>query len=274
LKKSIYKSRFAGAASISLKQLPSMQTETSIAKKIIRILSYPDHTIQTESNASDDILMALYNMHKLSPTHAVITCPVKHGHFFYISENCSSVFGYSPEYMAEHFKSLSHYLSQIHPADLNQFLDCVNYFESFMRTESVEEYHKLRATFHYRFTNAQGRHIYLQDEKASLITAGGKTIHYSLVRNISDEILFTGVKIEVFSLEKGIRKLGEHKPSASGTKLSAREKDLVRLIKTGLTTKEIAWQLNISHNTVRNIKSRMFEKFRVNNTIELLNMTS
>ena len=42
----------------------------------------------------------------------------------------------------------------------------------------------------------------------------------------------------------------------------------------GLTTKEIAAHLNISNNTVRNIKSRMFAKYKVNNTIELLNRTN
>jgi DNA-binding CsgD family transcriptional regulator len=68
-------------------------------------------------------------------------------------------------------------------------------------------------------------------------------------------------------------KITEFKPSA-GSNLTSRESELVTLIKQGLSTKEIAWYLNISHHTVRNIKSRLFEKFNVNNSIELLNMTA
>ena len=53
--------------------------------------------------------------------------------------------------------------------------------------------------------------------------------------------------------------------------ISKRETELVALIRKGLRTKEIADQLKISHHTVRNIRQRMFEKYNVNNSIELLN---
>ena len=88
-----------------------------------------------------------------------------------------------------------------------------------------------------------------------------------------DEAVFSGVKIEIYKNEDSLKKIVEYKPSAARNKLSNRENDLVGLIKKGLTTKEIASQLSISHNTVRNIKSKLFEKYSVNNTIELLNMT-
>jgi DNA-binding CsgD family transcriptional regulator len=250
-----------------------MATGTSIANQVIRILTYVDETMESKSDPSqDDILMALYNIHRLSPSYAVITCPVQHGHFFYISENCQSIFGYSAEYMGEHFRALPRYFSQIHPADIHDVQDCMDYLKSFILEESPEEFHKLRVIFHYRFMNADGNYIYLHDEKASLVTTEGRKIHYSLVRNAGDGSLFTGTKIEMYKLGIAMEKLGEYKPSASKNKLSKREADLVRLIKTGLTTKEIAGQLSISHHTVRNIKSKLFEKYNVNNTIELLNM--
>ena len=84
--------------------------------------------------------------------------------------------------------------------------------------------------------------------------------------------IFSGVKVEIYREQPVFEKIVEYKPSHVKNKLSPREADLVDLIKRGLTTKEIAWQLNISHNTVRNIKSKMFEKYNVTNAIELLNM--
>jgi DNA-binding CsgD family transcriptional regulator len=251
-----------------------MITGTSVANQAIRILTFLDDSMEAKSGSSqDDILMALYNIHKLSPAYAVITCPVQHGHFFYISENCKSVFGYSAEYMGEHFRVLQRYYSQIHPSDLHDVQNCMDYLKSFLQEESPGDYHKLRVIFHYRFLDPEGRYVYLKDEKAALVTALGKNIHYSLVRKTGDDVQFTGVKIELFKQDTCMEKIGEYKPLAAKSKLSAREADLVRLIKKGLTTKEIAGQLSISHNTVRNIKSKLFEKYSVNNTIELLNMT-
>jgi len=233
-----------------------------------------DDSIQPEDDAvQKDILPALYTMHKLSPMHAVITCPVRHRNFFYISENCESIFGYDQRYMAEHFKEIKDYFSQINEADRNDLKECLDFFSSFIQNESPEDFHKLRAVFHYRFRNAEGKYIYLSDEKATLLSEEKEIVHYSLVRKMPNEIFFAGVKLELYRDENGLKKIYEYKPAASGNKLSNREKDLVRLIKQGLTTKEIAWELSISHNTVRNIKSKMFAKYNVTNAIELLNMT-
>ena len=251
-----------------------MVTGTSIAKQSIRILRYVNNAIEpVENEDQDDIIKALYSMHKLNPACAIITCPVRHDNFFYISENSSVVFGYTPQYFADHFKEMQYFFSQIHQADINDFQHCMNFLESFLHNESPADYNKLRIVFHYRFRNAQGKYVYLHDERATLNSGGGTVIHYSLIRAMPDETVFSGSKIEIFKDGEVFKKVAEYKPSAAKNKLSKRENDLVVLIKKGLTTKEIAWHLNISHNTVRNIKSKLFEKYSVNNTIELLNMT-
>jgi len=251
-----------------------MITGATLAKQAISILGYLNNNIlPSENTGQDDILKALYSMHKLYPACAVITCPVQHNNFFYISDNCELIFGYSPQYMGEHFKTIANYFSEVHEADMGDLKDCMNVFESFLQHEQPEDYHTFRTILHYRFLNAAGKYIYLQDEKATLITEGGKMINFSLIRVMPDEAVFSGVKIEIYKLGNRLEKMLEHKPSAVRNKLSKRENDLVGLIKKGLTTKEIAWQLSISHNTVRNIKSKMFEKYSVNNVVELLNMT-
>lgn len=150
----------------------------------------------------------------------------------------------------------------------------MNFFEAFLGKESPEDYNKFRTVLHYRFRNADGNYIYLQDEKATLVSGAGNIVYYSLMRAMPHEAVFAGAKIEIYKDGDVFEKVVEYKPSAARNKLSNRENDLVGLIKKGLTTKEIAGHLRISHNTVRNIKSKMFEKYSVNNTIELLNMTA
>lgn len=251
-----------------------MTTGSSIANHTIRILNYADSVHEPETAHHDDVLVALYNMHKLFPAYAVITCPIRHDHFFYVSDNCSEVFGYSAYDMSTRFKMLADYFSQLHPADIDDVRECMSYLESFMKEQSPESFPHLRIVFHYRFKNAEGRYVYLMDEKATLVTEQQRNIHYSVIKNVDDKVQFNGVKMEVLKHDIEIQKLTEFKPASLRNKLSERETDIVHLIKKGLTTKEIAGRLSISHNTVRNIKSRMFEKYNVSNTIELLNVTS
>lgn len=249
-----------------------MITSTSIAQQAIRILTYVDSSVEPASlTAHDNTLTALYNMHRLFPAYAIITCPVQHGSFFYISDNCQNIFGYTAGYMAAHLRDLRDYVAQIHEADLGDFRECLNFLESFVHDHPNVEYYNIRTTLHYRFRHASGRYVYLCDEKASLLLENGSVVHYSLIRAMPAETVFPGVKIEVFKQEETLKKISEYKPAAATKKLSGRESELVTLIKKGLTTKEIAWQLSISHNTVRNIKSKLFQKYSVNNTIELLN---
>jgi DNA-binding CsgD family transcriptional regulator len=137
-----------------------------------------------------------------------------------------------------------------------------------------EEHVQYRAIFHYRFKKPNGQYMYLYDEKAALHLRGSGNLYYVLMRDITNERPFTGVKVELLQQEGQVfNKIREYKPSAQRKALSKREQELVSLMRQGLSTKEIAWYLNISQNTVRNIKSKMFEKYNVNNSIELLNMT-
>ncbi|MCF0065665.1 helix-turn-helix transcriptional regulator [Dyadobacter chenwenxiniae] len=53
--------------------------------------------------------------------------------------------------------------------------------------------------------------------------------------------------------------------------LTAREKEIVRLIKVGKTYKVIAEQLFISERTVSKHVQNVFEKLGVSNRVELLN---
>lgn len=250
-----------------------MTTSTAIAEQTIRILKYIDEEASpTAAPAEDDrIIMALQNIHTLFPGCVVITCPSQHGRFFYISDNCENVFGYSAAYMAVRFRNFANYIAQMHEADLGDFKDCLSFFEEFMKTQPLSNLHKIRMVLHYRFLNTDGQYRYLHEEKACLVNSSGLPVHYSLIRTMPVDTVFSGVKLEIFLQENTLRKILEHKPSLT-KKLSGRESELIALLKQGLTTKQIAWQLGISHNTARNIKSKLFEKFNVNNAIELLNM--
>lgn len=70
------------------------------------------------------------------------------------------------------------------------------------------------------------------------------------------------------------RKTGEIVASAfipSRKQLTAREKEILRLIRQGFLSKEIAWKLNLSIYTVNNHRKNILAKLEVDNIIEALN---
>lgn len=211
------------------------------------------------------------NMYQFFPQWVIMTCPMMHPDITYISNNCGHVFGYDAESMIQ-ISRIEKFFNHIHPADHNDLYECFGFVHETLESVPPDEHVAYRTILHYRFRKADGQYAYIHDEKATLNLGGSGNLYYALLRDITSEKVFTGVKVELFRQGETFKKIREFRPASKRLSLSKREQQLVVLIKQGLSTKEIAWHLNISHNTVRNIKSKMFEKFNVNNSIELLNI--
>jgi DNA-binding CsgD family transcriptional regulator len=247
-----------------------MDRSNDLVRKSQSILSYINsQAVNQDCTTPKDLLPVIYGLQTVFPQWVSMICPTHHPQWFYVSENCKNVFGFTAGYIEKYLQPLQ-YFQQVHEADVEDLYQCFAFIETFFR-EAAEDSHTFRLVFNYRFRHSDGHCILLHDEKAIYQTSDGHNLYYSLFRDITEHTAFTGVKVEIFKNDDRIRKVTEFKPSQA-KKLSARESQLIGLIKKGLTTKEIAHHLSISHNTVRNIRSRMFEKYSVSNVIELLNM--
>lgn len=240
-----------------------------------RVISYINEYVTVAgAEKREEVLRLFDSMHQLFPHWVMMTCPVMHPNIQYISKNSPHVFGYPKEYLINN-NNLAQYFSMVHDADQEDLHSCFSFAHDFLEVIPPEEHEQYRTVYHYRFRKSNGQYIYLHDEKAVLCLGGAGNLYYGLFRDITEERAFSGVKAEVFRQEEGaLKKIKEYKPSAERNALSKREGELITLIKQGLSTKEIAYYLGISHNTVRNIKSKLFEKYSVNNAIELLNITA
>jgi len=170
--------------------------------------------------------------------------------------------------------SMGNFFNYVHEADKQDLHACFTHVHDFLESIPAGWHCQYRMIFHYRFKKQNGQHIYIQDEKATLNLPGSGNLYYVLIRDITEEKKFSGVKVDLYKQDQLLNKIREYKPVAERNPLTKREGELVTLIKQGLSTKEIAWYLKISHHTVRNIKSKLFEKYNVNNTVELLNITA
>lgn len=220
----------------------------------------------------EEVLQLFDNILRLFPHWAIMTCPVMHPDIHYVSKNCQSIFGFKENHMLNDFSPIQ-FFDLVHDADQPDLQKCFSFMHDYLETISPDEHHSYRSVFHYRLKKATGMYMHLHDEKASLNLESSGNLYYSLFRDVSEEQTFSGVKVEIFKEQNGLQKNKEYKPSAVRMSLSKREGELVALIRQGLSNKEIAWYLKISHHTVRNIKSKLFEKYNVNSTVALLNMT-
>jgi DNA-binding CsgD family transcriptional regulator len=248
-----------------------MIKEAVLLRTADRVANYIQKYVRRAGAEKREEALELFdNMYQFFPHWVIMTCPMMHPDIVYVSKNSEHVFGYDIHHMIKNTR-IDKYFNLVNPSDHNDLYECLSFLHDHLESIPPDQHNLYRTVFHYRLRKADGQYMYLYDEKATL-NLGGGNLYYALLRDITAEKAFTGVKVELFSQGETLEKIKEFKPSAERLSLSKREQQLVTLIKQGLSTKEIAWHLNISHNTVRNIKSKMFEKFNVSNSIELLNM--
>ncbi|HJS52938.1 MAG TPA: LuxR C-terminal-related transcriptional regulator [Chitinophagaceae bacterium] len=216
----------------------------------------------------EDIFPFMDAMQKIFPQWVFMICPFHHPESRYISTNCEQVLGYTSDHIYNLFPA--GVIAHAHEDDQQDIRECFSFLHNYLK-ESSPEYFDLRISLQFRFKNKNGNHLVLQDEKASLKLKNSTFVYYSILKDVSDETVFTGVKLDIYRQDASQEKLAGFRPSTHNVRLSKRETELVSLIRQGLRTKEIAGHLKISHHTVRNIRQRMFEKYNVNSSIELLN---
>lgn len=244
-------------------------TLTRTAEKLITYLK--DISLDRDINNLQDVITIMETLKKVYPEWMFVICPMKHPTARYVSDNSEQVTGLTAGDLMNENGYLT-FFSNVLKDDQKDLSDCLSFLHNFLLQASTTDFASFRCIFHYRFQHKNGQVIQLVDEKAALSTLGDH-VHYSLIREIAPEEPFSGVRLEIYRQTGSLQKIAEYRPASQNVKLSRRETELVELLKNGLTTKEMAHRLNISHHTVRNIRQKMFEKYKVNNAIELLNKT-
>jgi DNA-binding CsgD family transcriptional regulator len=249
-----------------------MQQSPAFLRTAEKVTAYINKYIQLAgAEKREEVLDLFEKMRLLFPQWVIMTCPAMHPDILYSSENITAVLGYSKNHFA-HANSIQTFFSHVHEDDRADLHACYTFVHGFSQDIRPTDYVLYRTVYHYRFIKPDSSCIYIHDEKAVLDLPGAGNLYYVLLRDVTQERSFTGVKVELFRHDNTLHKIKEYRPAALRHPLSRREGELVMLIGQGLSTKEIAGQLQISHHTVRNIKSKLFEKYKVNNSIELLNL--
>ena len=248
-----------------------MSNHLSLLRKSQSIISYLNHhlSIQTH-NDLQEVFTMMRTMQTVFPQWVLLSCPAQHPGAFFITENSKSILGYSPADFTE-MNHESFLLSKVHNDDLEDMHRSFTFIEKFLKDTMPQDYIRLRFVLQYRFQHKHGQYLTIQQEQAILPLKNSKPLYYSIIKDATADTIFSGVKLEIFKNDGVLEKLAEYFPAREGMCLSKRQQDIIGLMQTGLSTKQIAHRLSISQYTARNIKQKMFEKYKVNNSIALLN---
>jgi DNA-binding CsgD family transcriptional regulator len=171
---------------------------------------------------------------------------------------------------------IPHFLSIIHPDEINIWLDMLQELMTFCMTEySPEDRYRLDFQYNYRLRTSAETYInVLENQLAILNDENGKPVvglgHFTVFGEGQDLPLRATIRLlnkdnhyeTVFQKIYGLRQIGH--------RLTNRERDVLRLIALGETNEEIAARLNISIHTVLTHRKNMLEKSGSKNTAQLL----
>jgi DNA-binding CsgD family transcriptional regulator len=165
--------------------------------------------------------------------------------------------------------------SLIHPQDLPMLIKAaIGYMRLVFSIEDVRRKKDYKAIFDYRVTGRDGHYVRIIEQQIALEL--DKSGNVWLALSMMDLAPENDISLPFRGRLRNHR-TGElfHFPPEEGfpensKMLTSREKEILKLIASGLISKEIADKLYISVNTVNTHRQRIIEKLNVNNTYEAI----
>ncbi len=184
--------------------------------------------------------------------------------FLFIDDNYQSFTGYSP---GEHKKGgLDFWFSKIHPNDRRMLADRIFETQKKQRTVINKE-DPTPVIINYRFIKGNEEWIWIQHTVYILSFDNNGGIEKMLHKLVLLDKLAFPENLEKKPFEISLNESGQQEGI---DKLTKREKQVLKLIAEGFSSKVIADQLKISINTVETHRRHLLEKLNVKNSMELI----
>lgn len=188
-------------------------------------------------------------------------------HVFH-SQNAGAVLGYSADLLE---KNNNYFIDdKVHPDDeimLNQnSISIIKLIMNFSEDEKMN----YKLINEYRILNASNQYVRVieQQQALELDKRGNFWLALSILDLSPNQDINTGLKSQVLNYRTGkFIPLPETKENVN-TALSIREIEILKMVKSGLLSKEISDKLSISVHTVNTHRQRVLEKLEANNSME------
>lgn len=202
----------------------------------------------------------------------IFTVDVFKERYDFVSDSFAHLFGYNPTWIKTIKQQGDLLEERIHPDDRIQLTECQIEHGQFIYSLPPEERNDYRQIFQFRMLNARQQYINVSSRQQVIETdRNGKAwIIMGVMDILPDQTPIERIKRTVVN-----RKTGEMLPTCTVSpdkQLSNREKEILRLIRQGFLSKEIAYQLGVSIYTVNNHRKNILSKLDANNIMEAIHI--
>ncbi len=197
---------------------------------------------------------------------------VKTSCFELMSQEIRSVLGYDPDEVDVPFL-----LNKIHPEDQPFFLNFENKVTEFYTSLRPDQILNYKVSYDYRVQKNDGTYIRILQQVLTIQLDGDKKVikTFGIHTNISHlkatgapVLSFIGLNGEPSYMNVNVKQLFSPSPFS----LTAREREILRLLIEGKKSKEIGSALFISKATVDTHRKNLLRKTECSNTVSLISM--
>ncbi|WP_207426606.1 LuxR C-terminal-related transcriptional regulator [Pedobacter sp. SYSU D00535] len=192
----------------------------------------------------------------------------------FVSPSIQTVLGYSDEEFLD--KGLKLFFQIIHPSDLEQFRDIHLCIFNYYYTVPAEERQKLVFCYNFRARTAEGsyRQILRQSSFTDISSDGKPGLEFINATDITNFSPSEHLTLTIHTLSDSGRYVlcFEKEFSEPTSILSQREREVMELVKQGMTTRKIAERLFVSVETIKSHRKNIIAKMGVGNMAAAVNV--
>lgn len=202
----------------------------------------------------------------------IFTVDVFKERYDFASDNFATLFGYNPACIKTIREQGDMLEERIHPDDRAQLIEYQIEHGHFIYSLPIEKRNDYQQIFQYRILNAQQQYVNVISRQQVIQQDKNRKawIVMGVLDVAPDQTPIEKVKRTIIN-----RRTGEILAPTFGSidkQLTAREKEILLLIRQGFLSKEIAEKLDLSIYTVNNHRKNILSKLNVNNVIEAINL--
>lgn len=214
--------------------------------------------------------VSLQEFSRFSPG-CLFTVDVFKKRYDFASEHFAPIFGYAPSHLQTIRCQGDMLEDRIHPDDREQLLACQVEHGQFIYSLPPEERNDYQQVFQFRMLGARQQYMNVTSRQQVMEKdRQGKAWIIMGVMDLSpDQTPRKRISRTVINRKTGMIVAPTGIPPEK--QLTAREKEILLLIRQGYLSKEIAYKLNISIHTVNNHRKNLLAKLDADNVIEALN---
>jgi len=192
--------------------------------------------------------------------------------FLYASSNFNTFFGYDIEKINDISNEGNYLNNRIHPDDEVIFSTIQKRLFDFWYSQPVESRQDYKHIYEFRVLNSDDEYIRVISQHQILeMDENGNPYLVLGVADISpDHTNFDGIKFRLLNMKTG-KIVPFPLNDEININLTKRELEILRLVNSGMFSKEISDKLSISIHTVNNHRQNILQKLNIDNMFEAIN---